>query len=74
MTMVNKYPGPCAYCSAPVPANGGKLLKTGWLYQPIHLACEGNGKVDVYSIGGKIYYRNSRGRCEDAPCCGCCNI
>ena len=22
---------------------------------------------------GREYYRNRRGRCEDAPCCGCCN-
>lgn len=22
---------------------------------------------------GKEYYRNRRGLCEDAPCCGCCN-
>jgi hypothetical protein len=22
---------------------------------------------------GREYYRNKRGRCEDAPCCGCCN-
>ena len=25
-------------------------------------------------IGGRDYYRNRRGRCEDAPCCGCCTI
>jgi len=23
--------------------------------------------------GGGVSYRNSRGRCEDAPCCGCCS-
>ncbi len=22
---------------------------------------------------GREFYRNKRGRCEDAPCCGCCN-
>lgn len=22
---------------------------------------------------GAELYRNKRGRCEDAPCCGCCN-
>ena len=22
---------------------------------------------------GAEYYQNSRGRCEDAPCCGCCS-
>lgn len=29
---------------------------------------------DVYRTGGREYYRNKRGRCEDAPCCGCCNF
>ena len=24
--------------------------------------------------GPKTFYRNVRGRCEDAPCCGCCTI
>lgn len=28
----------------------------------------------VFNIGGREYYRNKRGRCEDAPCCGCCTI
>ena len=27
----------------------------------------------VWNSGGKEYYRNKQGRCEDAPCCGCCN-
>ena len=26
----------------------------------------------VWNSGGKEYYRNKAGRCEDAPCCGCC--
>lgn len=28
----------------------------------------------VFGIGGREYYRNKQGRCEDAPCCGCCTI
>ena len=32
------------------------------------------GVSDVWRTPyGKEYYRNRRGRCEDAPCCGCCN-
>ena len=23
---------------------------------------------------GQEFYRNKAGRCEDAPCCGCCTI
>lgn len=29
---------------------------------------------DHVRIGGRDYYRNRRGRCEDAPCCGCCTF
>ena len=28
---------------------------------------------DIWTSGGREYYRNRRGLCEDAPCCGCCN-
>jgi hypothetical protein len=32
------------------------------------------GVSDIWrSSSGKEYYRNRRGLCEDAPCCGCCN-
>lgn len=29
---------------------------------------------NVFGIGGREYYRNKAGRCEDAPACGCCTI
>lgn len=29
---------------------------------------------DIYEIDGREFYRNKAGRCEDAPCCGCCTI
>lgn len=32
------------------------------------------GVSDHYVIGGQSFYRNRNGRCEDAPCCGCCTI
>jgi hypothetical protein len=28
----------------------------------------------IWKVDGREYYRNRGGRCEDAPCCGCCNI
>lgn len=31
------------------------------------------GVSDIWTSGGREFYRNKRGRCEDAPCCGCCN-
>jgi len=32
------------------------------------------GRSDIFQISGREYYRNKRGKCEDAPCCGCCTI
>jgi hypothetical protein len=32
-------------------------------------------EVNVVTFGdGQTFTRNRRGRCEDAPCCGCCDI
>lgn len=31
------------------------------------------GVSDIWQVSGREYYRNKRGPCEDAPCCGCCN-
>ena len=31
------------------------------------------GVSNVWNSGGREYFRNRRGLCEDAPCCGCCN-
>ena len=28
---------------------------------------------NIWRTGGREYYRNKAGLCEDAPCCGCCN-
>jgi hypothetical protein len=28
----------------------------------------------TFRTSGGTFYRNKRGRCEDAPCCGCCTI
>ena len=29
---------------------------------------------DVFNFSGREFYRNKKGRCLDAPCCGCCTI
>lgn len=28
----------------------------------------------VLTTSGGTFYRNANGRCEDAPCCGCCTF
>lgn len=74
--MVNKYAGVCFYCSATVPANGGDCWRQGRRFVVAHLACKqaGGGRVVYtrFSSGAEVY-QNRAGRCEDAPCCGCCS-
>jgi hypothetical protein len=73
--MVNKYAGTCSVCGAEVPANGGQVTRRGRRWTVTHLACAaGRPSVTTFVIGGKSYTRNSKGRCIDAPCCGCCTI
>lgn len=74
--MVNKYPGTCCYCGGYVPVNGGNVSKHGRLWEVSHLACKSSGKAEVITTrfnSGAEVYQNRRGRCEDAPCCGCCS-
>ena len=74
--MVNKYPGRCRYCGGNVPAQGGTLKRAGKVWLVAHLDCSKAKapRVSTFNIGGRAYTRNSAGRCEDAPCCGCCTI
>lgn len=87
---VNRYAASCAVCGARVAPMAGNLTKKGGGWVVTHLPCEGgwvevkdrhgvhdryvSDGVDVYNIGGNEYIRNKAGRCEDAPCCGCCTI
>jgi hypothetical protein len=73
--MVNKFKSICAECGAPVPAQGGTLTREGSKWVVRHLACgEGRGPQVHYvrTSSGWEGSRNVNGRCEDAPCCGCC--
>ena len=69
----NRYAANCAGCGTRVPPKGGTLRKVGRRWVVEHLSCE-DGKNAVFEvrIGGNSFTRNRSGRCEDAPCCGCC--
>ena len=68
-----------------IKALGGKWNKTakGWDV-PDEVADEARAlvsnassrKYKAYAVttSGGTFYRNYNGRCEDAPCCGCCTI
>ena len=87
-TMIAKYKGIDARTGAPI-RPGDQIqydtaTRRAWLSEPGDL-----GDLDdeqqaasrynpswvshVWTSGGREYYRNKLGRCEDAPCCGCCN-
>ena len=76
--MVNRYPGECHYCHGHVDKNAGECWRpTGYRqYLVAHLECHDSEapRVATFNIGGQEFIRNTAGRCEDAPCCGCCTI
>lgn len=71
----NRYPAACSACGATVPANGGTIRKSGRRWAVTHNACaDGTPRViTVRFNSGATMSRNIRGRCIDAPCCGCCD-
>jgi len=84
--MAAKYPGRCAVSGAPIYRGDtikfDTLTRKAWLCEHddagVYFAQRTVTKPgyisDVFNIGGREYYRNKGGQCEDAPCCGCCTI
>ena len=68
MHMTARYPGKCAATGAPI--RPGDLIDYDRKTRRATLA----ERVNEIRIGTQTFYRNSRGKCEDAPCCGCCTI
>ena len=87
--MVNRYKGKCTFCGQVVKARKGLLLGRRGAYSVAHNSCyeaapDNEGEATALALSrsnvvvttfssGKSVYRNRRGRCEDAPCCGCCS-
>jgi hypothetical protein len=86
--MTAKYRGKCSISGAPINPGDqitfDTVTRKAWFTEPgdcqiadsDYLAARtrtGSRYVsDVFNIGGREYYRNKRGLCIDAPCCGCC--
>ena len=85
--MKAKYRGRCSVSGAPI--NPGDeityctVTKKAWFTEPgdcqveeapVYGRINPNNVSDVLRIGSREFYRNKAGRCEDAPCCGCCTI
>ena len=73
-TMRARYPGRCAATGAAI--RPGALIYYDTAARRATLAPVVNNYIShVIEFGdGREYYRNKKGRCEDAPCCGCCTI
>lgn len=72
----NKYRGACCHCGAMVAARAGVCWRPRGArrFLVAHLACsdEQFEVVTYRTSSGWTGTQNRRGRCEDAPCCGCC--
>jgi hypothetical protein len=71
-TMTARYPGRCS-------ATGARIKPGATIYydpatKRATLAPVLNSITFIGENGPNHFTRNSRGRCEDAPCCGCCTI
>lgn len=80
-TMTAKYPGRCSRSGARINPGDVILYDTATKrasLQPdsdtIQFTTASPRVSDVFNFSGREFYRNKKGRCEDAPCCGCCTI
>jgi hypothetical protein len=68
--MIARYPGTCA--------RTGRAIKPGdvitFTAARKAVLVEQQRVSDTVQFGDRVFYRNRNGRCEDAPCCGCCTI
>ena len=81
--MFAKYAGKCSRTGHPIAAGDDIIYDTDTRTAYIN-DDEDEGRLsftsseglrsNVFNIGGREYYRNKAGRCEDSPCCGCCTI
>lgn len=71
MRMNAKYSGRCAATGRPFSA--GDLIDYNKAKKRAVLVAE-NKPIEIRFASGATFYRNARGRCIDAPCCGCCTI
>lgn len=75
-TMRARYAGKCVETGARIePGDTIQMTRRGAvLIQSQPSATAGRYVSDVFRTSGGEFYRNKNGRCEDAPCCGCCTI
>ena len=73
--MIARYPGTCARTGRAI--RPGDVItfngnRKAVLVQQQHNDLVSDTIVFFGDSGAREFYRNRNGRCEDAPCCGCC--
>lgn len=69
--MIARYPGTCARTGRAI--RPGDVISFNNARKPV-LVQQHDRVSDTVQFGDRTFYRNRAGRCEDAPCCGCCTI
>lgn len=70
--MIARYTSRCTSCHGTI-NRGDVIVYDRRRRVSAHADCAPHNVVTFRTSGG-TFYRNARGRCEDAPCCGCCTI
>jgi hypothetical protein len=81
--MTNRFESTCARCQQATPPGCGTLQKGKKASRRSRWSVICGDCLPLEADGVAIYHspttgwtgtRNKRGRCEDAPCCGCCTF
>jgi len=74
--MIARYPGTCARTGRVI--RPGDVITFTPARKPVLVQQQDDRVSDTIVFfgdsGAREFYRNRAGRCEDAPCCGCCTI
>ena len=68
--MIARFPGKCARTGRAI--RPGDVITFTSARKPVLV--QQQHVSDTVQFGDRTFYRNRNGRCEDAPCCGCCTI
>lgn len=73
--MIARFPGKCARTGRAI--KPGDVITFTSARKAVLVQQQHNVSDTIVFFGdngAKEFYRNRNGRCEDAPCCGCCTI
>ena len=71
--MIARYPGVCARTGRAI--RPGDVIAFTAARKAVLVQQRVSDTIVFFGdSGAREFYRNRNGRCEDAPCCGCCTI